>query len=126
MVRYQEPFKWLSKVTLPNSEQRVSGFDGPVSWTTGAPGGAQIDKSVLLESVRRDADLQYALHQPEIHKIRAGRHHGNSKAIAAIGFVGPRIGGKDNNQLYDVNTGLLVGYRFSVGRQKLRPDHPRV
>jgi len=61
-VSYAKPFKSLFKVTRPDGEQVTSGFDGTVSWTITSK-GASIDQGTPLESVRRDADLQYALHQ---------------------------------------------------------------
>lgn len=66
-VGYSKPFKSLFKVTLPNGGEIDSGFDGTVSWSM-TPQGASIDKDTPLESVRRDADLQYALHQPDYFK----------------------------------------------------------
>ena len=53
-VSYAKPFKWLARVTMPDGAERTNGFDGEVSWTSG-PKGAEIDKSVPVESVRRDS-----------------------------------------------------------------------
>jgi hypothetical protein len=110
-VAYAKPFKWLSKVTMPDGEQRVNGFDGEVSWTTG-PKGAEIDKSTPLESVRRDADLQYALHQPDYFTKFDLAGITDFEGHLCYWLHGTTHWGKDNNQFYDVNTGLLVGYRF--------------
>jgi hypothetical protein len=65
-----------------------------------------------VESARRDADLQYELHQPGYFR--------NFELAGAVDFEGRRCywlhgithWGKDNNQYYDVETGLLAGYRF--------------
>src|ERR1700739_3687176 len=61
-IYYGKPFKTLFKVTRPDGTETTSGFDGTVSWAV-TPQGASIDKDTAVESVRRDADLQYALHQ---------------------------------------------------------------
>jgi hypothetical protein len=45
----------------------MSGCDGSISWSVDA-NGASIDKDTPLEAVRRDADSQYALHQPTYFK----------------------------------------------------------
>jgi len=75
-VSYAKPFKWLAKVTLPDGEQRTSGFDGKVSWSTDHK-GAEVDDSTPLESVRRDADLQYPPAPNRLFReIRIGRDHG--------------------------------------------------
>jgi hypothetical protein len=110
-VAYAKPFKWLSKVTMPNGEQRVNGFDGQVSWTTG-PKGAEIDKSIPLESVRRDADLQYPLHQSDYFTAFELAGITDFESHRCYWLHGKTHWGKDNNQFYDGKTGLLVGYRF--------------
>jgi hypothetical protein len=45
-VAYAKPFKWLSKVTMPDGEVRVHGFDGEVSWST-SPADPEIDDSIF-------------------------------------------------------------------------------
>jgi len=111
VVSYSEPFKQRFEVTRPDGTKVVSGFDGAVSWTLG-PDGAAIDDSTPLEAVRRDADLQYPLHQPDYFR--------NLELAGVVDFEGKRCywlhgtthWGKDNNQFYDVATGLLRGYRY--------------
>ncbi len=110
-VAYSKPFKWLSKVTMADGEQRVNGFDGEVSWSMG-PKGAEIDKSVPLESVRRDADLQYPLHQPDYFSKYELAGITDFEGHRCYWLHGTTHWGKDNNQFYDVTSGLLVGYRF--------------
>jgi hypothetical protein len=62
-----KPFKTLIKVTRTDGTEASAGFDGTVSWSVD-PRGASIDKDTAPEAVRRDADLQYALHQPAYFK----------------------------------------------------------
>ncbi len=112
-VGYSKPFKSLFKVTRPDGTESVFGFDGKVSWAV-TPKGASIDKDTPIESVRRDADLQYALHMPDYFK--------NFELAGITDFEGRRCywlhgtthWGKDNNQFYDVETGLLLGYRYQA------------
>src|SRR5262249_44572432 len=131
VVIYSEPFKLRSEVTRPDGTKVVSGFNGTVSWTIG-PEGAAIDNSTPLESVRRDTDLQYPLHQPDYFK--------KLELAGVVEFEGKRCywlrgtthWGKDNNQFYDVATGLLRGYRFqsddksSTGTSLVFDDYKRV
>jgi hypothetical protein len=64
--------------------------------------------------VRRDADLQYPLHQPDYFK--------KLELAAVTDFEGHRCywlhgtthSDKDNNQFYNVQSGLLAGYRFQA------------
>jgi hypothetical protein len=110
-VDYSKPFKNLNKTTLSNGTEIVSGFDGSISWSI-TPKGASIDKSTPVEAIRRDADLQYALHQAD--------YFDKYELAGVVDFEGRRCywlhgtthWGKDNNQYYDVETGLLAGYRF--------------
>jgi len=119
-VAYAKPFRWLSKVTMPDGGRRTNGFDGKVSWTIG-PKGAEIDRSVPLESVRRDSDLQYALHQPDYFSQLELAGVADFEGHRCYWLHGTTRWGKDNNQFYDVQTGLLVGYRFQSDDQSSTP-----
>jgi hypothetical protein len=110
-VSYSKPFKSLNRVHRPDGGEITSGFDGAVSWSVG-PGGASIDKSIPLESVRRDADLQYALHQPDYFRKFELAGVTDFEGRRCYWLHGTTHWGKDNNQFYDVETGLLAGYRF--------------
>ena len=112
-VYYAKPFKSLFKVTRPNGTEIVQGFDGSISWSL-TPQGASIDKGTPLESVRRDADLQYALHQPDYFKKLELAGITDFEGHHCYWLHGTTHWGKDNNQFYDVQTGLLVGYRFQA------------
>jgi hypothetical protein len=111
LVLYSRPFKGLSKVKRADGTEITSGFDGQVSWSI-TPKGASIDRDTPVEAVRRDADLQYALHQPD--------YFAKLELAGVTDFEGQRCywlhgtthWGKDNNQFYDVETGLLAGYRY--------------
>jgi len=116
-VSYSKPFKWLAKVTMPDGGERTHGFDGQVSWSSG-PKGAEIDKSVPVESVRRDADLQYALHQPDYFTRFEFAGVADFEGHHCYWLHGTTHWGKDNNQFYDTTTGLLVGYRFQSDDEK--------
>ena len=112
-VSYAKPFKSLSKVTLTDRSEIDSGFDGAVSWSI-TPQGASVDKDTPLESVRRDADLQYALHQPDYFKELEFAGVTDFEGHHCYWLHGTTHWGKDNNQFYDIQTGLLVGYRFQA------------
>ncbi|HUA62694.1 MAG TPA: hypothetical protein VML19_28315 [Verrucomicrobiae bacterium] len=108
---YNKPFKWLAKIHMPDGTERVNGFDGAVSWSTG-PKGAEIDTSIPVESNRRDSDLHYALHQPDYFQKLELAGVTDFEGHRCYWLHGATHWGKDNNQFYDINTGLLVGYRF--------------
>lgn len=110
-VFYGKPFKTLFKLTRPDATQITAGFDGKVSWTI-TPKGAQIDKDTALDAIRRDADLQYSLHQPAYFKTLELAGIRDFEGHRCYWLHGTTNWGKDNNQFYDVATGLLAGYRF--------------
>lgn len=110
-VAYAKPFKFLHKVTLPSGREVISGFDGSVSWSV-TPQGASIDKATAVEAVRRDADLQYALHQPDYFQKLEFAGVTDFEGRPCYWLHGTTHWGKDNNQFYDVQTGLLAGYCF--------------
>jgi outer membrane lipoprotein-sorting protein len=110
-ISYAKPFKSLFKLTRPDGREIVSGFDGKVSWSV-SPEGASIDKDTPIGAVRRDADLQYPLHQPDYFQKLEFAGVTEFEGRSCYWLHGTTRWGKDNNQFYDVNTGLLAGYRF--------------
>jgi hypothetical protein len=110
-VSYAKPFKSLFRVTRPDGHEIISGFDGHVSWSVTAQ-GASIDKDTPVEALRRDADLQYALHQPDYFRRFEFAGVTDFEGRSCYWLHGTTHWGKDNNQFYDVQTGLLAGYRF--------------
>ena len=108
-----KPFKTLMKVTRPDGTESSAGFDGSVSWLLDAK-GAVIDKDTAPEAARRDADLQYPLHQPSYFKNLQFAGVTQFNGHSCYWLHGTTNWGKDNNQFYDVKTGLLEGYRFQA------------
>ena len=110
-VYYARPFKNLFKLTRPDGTEITTGFDGKVSWTI-TPQGANVDKDSPVDAIRRDTDLQYALHQPDYFRKLELAGVTDFEGHRCYWLHGTTNWGKDNNQFYDVDTGLLVGYRF--------------
>jgi hypothetical protein len=112
-VSFAKPFRTIFKVTRADGAEVTSGFDGSVSWSVDAK-GASIDKDTPVEAVRRDADLQYALHQPAYFNKLEFSGVTDFEGRSCYWLHGTTHWGKDNNQFYDVRTGLLQGYRFQA------------
>jgi hypothetical protein len=110
-VYYAKPFKSLFKLTRVDGTQITGAFDGKVSWTITSQ-GAEIATGTPVDAIRRDADLQYALHQPDYFKELEFAGISDFEGHRCYWLHGTTNWGKDNNQFYDVATGLLVGYRF--------------
>ncbi len=112
-IYYARPFKTLMKVTTPDGKEILQGFDGKVSWSI-TPEGTSVDKDTPVEAIRRDADLQYPLHQRDYFNQFEFAGIADFEGHKCYWLHGTTHWGKDNNQFYDVHTGLLVGYRFQV------------
>jgi len=112
-IYYLKPFKSLLRVTRANGSELTVGFDGATSWAV-TPEGASIDKDTPVEAARRDADLQYALHQPDYFQKLELAGVTDFEGRPCYWLHGTTHWGKDNNQFYDVETGLLAGYRFQA------------
>jgi len=112
-VYYGKPFKSLFEAKRPDGTEITTGFDGQVSWAV-TPQGASIDKETPVEAVRRDADLQYALHQPDYFEKLELAGITEFEGHRCYWLHGTTHWGKDNNQFYDVESGLLRGYRFQA------------
>ena len=110
---YAKPFRTLMKAVQPDGKEILQGFDGKVSWSV-TPQGASIDHDTAPEAIRRDADLQYPLHQPDYFDKLELAGITDFEGHRCYWLHGTTHWGKDNNQFYDVKTGLLVGYRFQV------------
>ena len=110
-VYYAKPFKFVLRVTRADGSEIVQGFDGKISWAL-TPKGASIDKDTPTEAIRRDADLQYTLHQPDYFQKLELAGITDFEGHRCYWLHGTTNWGKDNNQFYDVDTGLLAGYRF--------------
>ena len=116
-VYQAKPFKTLFRVTRSDDTEVTTGFDGKVSWTITFK-GVEIDKDTPLGAIRRDADLQYALHQPDYFSKLELAGVTEFEGHRCYWLHGTTNWGKDNNQFYDVQTGLLVGYRFESDATK--------
>jgi hypothetical protein len=112
-VHYGKPFKSLMKVTRPDGRESTFGFDGQTSWSL-TPKGAEVDKDIIVEAERRDADLQYSLHQPDYFRNLDFAGVTDFEGRRCYWLHGTTHWGKDNNQFYDVETGLLAGYRYQA------------
>jgi hypothetical protein len=110
-VYYARLFESLMKLTRPDGTEITVGFDGKISWKI-TPQGASIDKDTPAEAIRRDKDLEYALHQPSYFRKFELAGVTDFEGHRCYWLHGTTNWGKDNNQFYDIDTGLLVGYRF--------------
>ncbi|MFY9663748.1 MAG: hypothetical protein WAL67_10550 [Candidatus Cybelea sp.] len=111
-VIYAADFKRLEVHSVPGKGDFSFGYDGKTAWALAPGAKAQIFTGSDAESIRRDADLYYFAHVPTYFR--------SMDVIGVESFYGHRcyrvrginLWGNVNNQYYDVESGLLVGYRF--------------
>jgi len=107
------PYLRLERVTLPGAKGDVlNGFDGTMAWSFDPRTGPQITSGDERESVKRDADFYYPLDELTWFQsmVDAGIEvYEGHRCYHLAGFTN---WGRQNNQFYDVATGLLAGYEF--------------
>jgi hypothetical protein len=113
-VRYSAQFRQLEIDTDPVRGLSRSGYDDGVAWGINPypQASPQIAKGALLQSARRDADIYYFAH---ISDYFSGEDVVGIEAFAGhtcYHVRGITKWGNENNQYFDTQTGLLVGYGF--------------
>ncbi len=112
IVVYLARFKRLEIDTLPGRGRFESGYDGTMAWVVSPGTKPQIIRGHDTASIRRDADIYYWAHIPSYFK--------SLNVVGIEQFAGHRcyrlrgttLWDNENNQYYDVRTGLLSGYQF--------------
>lgn len=110
---YSKLFKQLDKAAVPGRGEFRSGYDGKTAWSIDPQDGARVLQGNTVESLKRDADIYYPLHEADyfrVYEIAGIEQVGGRECYHIKGITN---WGKENNQYYDVKTGLLVAYRFA-------------
>ena len=111
LVVYLAEFKRLQIAKLGRLTYS-SGYDGKIGWSLAPGGRVQTVRGHDAISIRRDADMYYWAH--------VQRYFRSMKVVGIENFAGRRcyhirgttLWGNENNQYYEVATGLLTGFRF--------------
>ncbi|MGB2591768.1 MAG: hypothetical protein WAJ96_14040 [Candidatus Acidiferrum sp.] len=113
-VLYTKDGKALQKILLPNGKENASGYDGQIAWNLDPDGKVDIAKPDVAPSAARDADMYYHLHVMKYFKSMevVGVKEFNGRACYHL--KGVNNWGKTNEQFYDKENGLLVGYAFNT------------
>ena len=112
-VFYTGGGKFLQVVTLPSGESR-SGYDGHTAWDLDSHGKVTIQGGDLIKSVARDADMYYHLHVMQYFRSMEVIDVQTFNGRPCYHVKGVNNWGKQNEQFYDLETGLLVGYAFNT------------
>jgi hypothetical protein len=105
-------FKRLEIDSVEGRGRFVSGYDGKTGWTISPGSKPQIVTGANAVSIRRDADLYYWAHIPRYFRAMTVVGIEPFAGRACYRLRGTTLWGNENNQYYEVGSGLLRGYRF--------------
>jgi hypothetical protein len=110
---YTKDGKYLQVVTLPAGKS-LSGYDGHTAWGLDSHGMVTIQQGDVVRSIARDADLYYHLHVMQYFRSMEVIDVQTFNGRPCYHLKGVNNWGKQNEQFYDTETGLLVGYAFNT------------
>jgi hypothetical protein len=113
-VSYTKGGKMLQKVFLPGGKEDASGYDGQTAWDLGPDGKAVIHEGDEVKTVARDADMYYHLQVMKYFKSMEVVDVKEFNGRVCYHLKGTNNWGKVNEQFYDKENGLLVGYAFNT------------
>ncbi|HXZ58755.1 MAG TPA: hypothetical protein VEG26_01125 [Steroidobacteraceae bacterium] len=109
---YYRDGKMLYEIALPSGQYR-EGFDGQVAWRVHPRTGPALFQGDVVKSKQRDADMHYParildyFHSMEVVDVADFEGH------TCFHLRGTNEWGQVNEQFYDTQSGLLIGYRFN-------------
>ena len=126
--RYQVPADKLEATTVSYSKGGVSvqtfqltdgrhgatGYDGHVGWDVGLSGKATIHAGDEAHTMARDADMYYHLHVMQYFKSLEVVGVENFNGRPCYHLKGINNWNQPNEQFYDKENGLLLGYKFNT------------
>lgn len=113
-VIYTKNGKSLTRVTNPDGSVAMSGYDGETAWSIDSKGKVSLAKGDVIKTVARDADMYYHLHVMNYFRSMDVVGVATFNGRRCYHLKGVNNWGQANEQYYDVENGLLVGYRFNT------------
>lgn len=113
-VFYNKDGKAFQQVFLPDGKKNTSGYDGHTAWNLGPDGKVEIAKPEVARSAARDADMYYHLHVMKYFKSMEVVDVKQFNGRTCYHLKGVNNWGMKNEQFYDKENGLLVGYAFNT------------
>jgi hypothetical protein len=111
---YTKDGKMLQKALLPGGKEYASGYDGETAWDLGPDGKAVIHEGDEVKTVARDADMYYHLQVMKYFRSMEVIDVQEFNGRACYHLKGINNWGKVNEQFYDKENGLLLGYAFNT------------
>jgi hypothetical protein len=113
-VFYTKDGKMLLKAELGGGKQYQTGYDGETAWVLHPGGKVDIAEGDVLKTVARDADMYYHLHVLNYFKSMEVVDVKVFNGRQCYHLKGINNWDKVNEQFYDKENGLLMGYAFNT------------
>jgi hypothetical protein len=113
-VLYVKDGKMLQKATFPESKVALSGYDGQTAWDLDAGDKVTIHEGDEVKTIARDADMYYHLHVMNYFRTMEVVDVKEFNGRPCYHLKGINNWGKQNEQFYDKENGLLLGYAFNT------------
>ena len=106
--------KMLLQAELGGGKQYQTGYDGETSWVLDPDGKVDIASGDEVKTAARDADMYYHLHVLNYFKSMQVVDVKEFNGRPCYHLKGVNNWGKVNEQFYDKENGLLLGYAFNT------------
>lgn len=113
-VFYTKDGKMLLKADLGGGKQYQTGYDGETAWVLHPDGKVDIAEGDEVKTVARDADMYYHLHVLKYFKSMNVVDVKEFDGRPCYHLKGINNWDKVNEQFYDKENGLLLGYAFNT------------
>jgi hypothetical protein len=106
--------KTLQRTTAPGGKVYVSGYDGEVGFEVDPAGKVTLHLGDEARTIARDADMYYHLHVLDYFESLDVVDVKEFAGRPCYHLKGLNKWGKPNEQFYDKESGLLLGYAFNT------------
>lgn len=113
-VAYSKGTKTVQKAFLPGGQVVASGYDGTVAWDMDPNGKVTLHHGNEALSIARDADMYYHLHVLDYFKKLDVVGVQEFSGHQCYALKGVNNWDQPNEQFYDKDSGLLIGYLFNT------------
>jgi len=114
MVSYSKGTKQVQRTILPDGKVYVTGYDGQVAWDVDPAGKVVIHHGDEVKTIARDADMYYHLHVLDYFKKLEVVGVKEFQGHQCYDLKGVNNWNQPNEQFYDKDSGLLIGYFFNT------------
>lgn len=113
-VGYSKGRRAMQKAFLPGGRLYQAGYDGQVAWDIDPTGKVTIHHGDDARSIARDADMYYHLHVLDYFKSMNVIGIQEFDGHQCYALKGVNKWNQPNEQFYDKDSGLLIGYLFDT------------